>query len=254
MHYTCTKLAFDWQDNPPQGFEIRPMAVSFLDDPEMDVPFPLQETLQRWKTIDHPDFQDVGFVALKGKEICAWATVDAIANGMGDAGLVTQEPYRRKGLAAATTTAAVEQAFSQGIKTVHWTCQEQNIGSIKTAEKLGFEYHSDYEIYMLEFDEFWYLAQLAPMKLKEKKYQEALDIYQQALGINSDPPPGVYFSMARAQTGLGDADGAFKSLHALAKSGWKELGKLKETSEFERLYEDPQWEEVLGLINKNLDK
>ena len=94
---------------------------------------------------------------------------------------------------------------------------------------------------------------MAPIKLKEKNYQAALALYQQALEINSDPPPGVYFSMARAQAGVRDQAGAFKSLRSLAKAGWNDVDRLKKTSEFELLHEDPQWEEVLRLAEKNIE-
>lgn len=61
----------------------------------------------------------------------------AISHDEMDIGLETAEEYRSKGLAAAVAQKMAEYAYSQG-KTPVWECHNQNIGSRRTAEKIGF--------------------------------------------------------------------------------------------------------------------
>jgi hypothetical protein len=50
-------------------------------------------------------------------------------------------------LAAITAAATVEYALSHGFSMVGWQCLEDNLGSIGTAEKVGFERERDYRMY-----------------------------------------------------------------------------------------------------------
>jgi RimJ/RimL family protein N-acetyltransferase len=54
---------------------------------------------------------------------------------------------RRRGLATLTAAATVEYALSNGFSTIGWQCSEDNLGSIGTAEKVGFERERDYAMW-----------------------------------------------------------------------------------------------------------
>ena len=47
----------------------------------------------------------------------------------------------------------MEYALSNGFLMVGWHCPEDNLGSIGTAEKVGFEKECDYTMYYILFDE-----------------------------------------------------------------------------------------------------
>jgi RimJ/RimL family protein N-acetyltransferase len=47
----------------------------------------------------------------------------------------------------------VDHAFSLGLSLVGWQCPEDNLGSIRTAERVGFEKERDYTMYYVLLDE-----------------------------------------------------------------------------------------------------
>jgi RimJ/RimL family protein N-acetyltransferase len=87
--------------------------------------------------------------------ISSWATVDFVANGMGDLGFFTQSNSRRKSLGtiAAAAAAAIEHGLNNGLSQVNWTCDAENVGSYSTAKKLGLEKIGDYKMVLLLMDE-----------------------------------------------------------------------------------------------------
>jgi RimJ/RimL family protein N-acetyltransferase len=153
-HYACRKSAYDWRPHIPEGFSIHRLDAALLNRPGLKIPKEVTEIVEEWRTISAERFEDFGFVALHdaSAEIVSWATVDCIVDGAGDAGLFTTEAYRQRGLATTTTAAAVDYGLANSLSTISWTCDEENVGSIRTAEKLGFERENDYTMYYFAFD------------------------------------------------------------------------------------------------------
>lgn len=153
-HYTCHKLAYDWRARVPEGFFVHRLNETLLNRPGLKAPEEVVEIVEEWRAITDERFDDFGFVAIHdaSAEVVSWTTVDCIVDGVGDAGLFTAEAYRRRGLATVTTAAAVDHGLSNGLSAVSWTCAEDNVGSIRTAEKLGFERGDDYTMYYIALD------------------------------------------------------------------------------------------------------
>ena len=64
-----------------------------------------------------------------------------------DVGIITHPAHRRRGLAAVAVATTVEHCLSHGFSTVGWHCNADNVGSWKTAEKVGFERNREYAYY-----------------------------------------------------------------------------------------------------------
>jgi RimJ/RimL family protein N-acetyltransferase len=109
-----------------------------------------------------PRFMDFGFVTLDHKPlqpvIASWATVDFIAARTGDLGFFTQPDYRHRGLGTIAASAALEHGFANGLQQISWTCDADNLGSTRTAEKLGLERIADYRQAVLIMDEDQHMA------------------------------------------------------------------------------------------------
>jgi RimJ/RimL family protein N-acetyltransferase len=245
-HYVCRRVNYDWRTRLPEGFVVQSMDEALLSR-QLQVPEEVWETLKRWRAMASPRLQDYGFVAIHGEEVVSWATVDAIVDGVGDAGLFTQPAYRRRGLATATTAAAIEHGLARGLKAVNWTCAVDNIGSIRTAEKLGFERRPDYWLYYFVFDEAEHLAALAYQHLEEGLYREAVELLEQAFARKEGPPVWAYYDAARAWAGLGDQVKALERLSAAVDWGWLDIEDAKE---FESLHGTPQWAAMMERIRK----
>jgi len=83
----------------------------------------------------------------------SWSLADCRSGDACEIGIHTAEPYRRRGLATLTAAATVEYALSNGFSTVGWQCSEDNLGSIGTAEKVGFERERDYTMWYAALNE-----------------------------------------------------------------------------------------------------
>jgi RimJ/RimL family protein N-acetyltransferase len=148
-HYVCREVKYDWRAHIPNGFSVQRMELSFLEQPGLKVPADVRQTLDKWRAMTDARFGDFGFVVIRYHKVVAWATVDFVAGGAGDIGFFTVEDYRRRGLATIVSAAAIEHGLSHGLSRIVWTCDEENLGSIRTAERLGLERERDYTMHVL---------------------------------------------------------------------------------------------------------
>jgi RimJ/RimL family protein N-acetyltransferase len=266
-HYVCRELNYDWRADVPSDFTVQPMDDTLLDRPGLIVPEEVSQTIEQSRSIAGTRFRDFGFVVLSqdagtgAAKVVSWATVDAIVDGVGDAGLFTLEDYRRRGLAAIAAAAAVEHGLSHGMLAVHWTCDEDNIGSIRTAEKLGFERQRDYTLYYVYFDQAEHrgameytasrFARKAEAAIKAGQYAEAASHYDQVLALRNDASASDYHLAARAWAALGNTDRATEYLHEAAGRGWDLLYHTRTCKEFKFLHGSAGWTAVLDRIQQN---
>ena len=83
-------------------------------------------------------------------QVVSWSLADCRSGDACEIGIHAVKEHRRRGLATITAAAAVEYALSNGYSMVGWQCSEDNLGSVGTAEKVGFERERDYTM--------WYAA------------------------------------------------------------------------------------------------
>jgi tetratricopeptide (TPR) repeat protein len=142
--------------------------------------------------------------------------------------------------------------LKHGLTEIHWTTTERNIGSQRTAKKLGFEHIRDYVSYYLCFDEVHHLSLMAYSHLEAARYEQAIVWFEKAFALGSDLPSYAYYDAARAWAGLGNTKNAFKHLHLSIDKGWTYLASMESCSEFAALYDMSEWTNILTRI-KNSD-
>jgi RimJ/RimL family protein N-acetyltransferase len=156
-HFISQRVGFDWRAALPPGFTVEPMNEDLRQFPGMQMPEDVMATLSKWKAMTAPRFMDFGFVIVDRTRsqltVSGWATVDFIATGTGDLGFFTQPDYRRGRLGTIAASAALEHGFAIGLQRVHWTCDANNPGSVRTAEKLGLKRAEDYQQAVLIMNE-----------------------------------------------------------------------------------------------------
>ncbi len=166
-HFISRRIHFDWRAALPQGFSVARMTDDLRLPPGMHLPDDVAATLSKWRAMTDARFVDFGFVTLDHSSpkpvIASWATVDFITRGVGDLGFFTQLEYRQRGLGSIAAAAALEHGFSNGLHQVNWTCDADNPGSIRTAEKLGLERVADYRMAVLIMNEQRHNACLAQL-------------------------------------------------------------------------------------------
>ncbi|MBN2386502.1 MAG: GNAT family N-acetyltransferase [Anaerolineales bacterium] len=254
-HYIARTLALDWRHVLPDGFVVEPLTASLLQSPGLSAPDDVRQTLAKWERLAGPRFADYGFVAIdlspRVAQVAAWATVDFIAGGMGDLGVFTQDGYRRRGLACATSAAAIEHGLACGLRQVSWTCMDDNPGSIRTAERLGLERVEDYNMYVLAFDLLEAQSMLAYAHLQAGRHRQALALLDGIIASGQDFPPYVLFDAARARAILGEHAVALSHLQALAGRGSRNLALFEDCQEFVPLRDLCAWPAFLEKIREN---
>lgn len=147
-HYLCTARKLPgWRECVPYGFSIE--RIELPHRPGLVVAEHVMSWIHsNWDSVE--DFAAHGgfaFAAIHQNAMVSWSVADAIAGNRCEIGIRTLPAYRRRGLAALTTMAAVDYALASGLGEVGWHCSADNIGSIGTALKAGFHKERDYIVY-----------------------------------------------------------------------------------------------------------
>jgi len=155
-HYICRKLKYGWRANVPAGFTAHHVDEALLNRPGLKIPDHMHGWMENnWGSTTDFLQRGFGFVTIHDEEVVSWSLADCISGDTCEIGIHTAEAFRRRGLATITAAAAVDYALSSGYAMVGWHCAEDNLGSIGTAEKVGFERERDYTMYYMFLKE-WY--------------------------------------------------------------------------------------------------
>ena len=253
-HYLGTSLDYDWRSQIREGFSVQRMESGLLTPTGLEVPEDVRNILKKWRSIKIDGWGDYGFVVITEKKVVAWATVDFVAAGSGDLGFKTLPAYRRKGLGTTIAAAAIEHGFNKGLTGIHWTCMEDNYGSIGTAKKLGLGQQRDYGMYVFALDLNDHRAQVAYSHLAGGRLMEACKIYEDLFSQGAVVPLWAYFDAAEARAILGDAGMAITHLKSAVDRGWTSMELIEQTDAFVLLHGMAEWDELIARIRENQSK
>ncbi len=82
--------------------------------------------------------RDNGKWGMPDGRIVSTAQTAAITNGYADIGVATDEKWRGRGFATAAASIVARRIHETG-RTPVWSCGEDNLASLRVAQKLGFE-------------------------------------------------------------------------------------------------------------------
>jgi len=91
----------------------------------------------------------LGFCLMHGQEIICEAYVSSFGATYAEIGAITREYYRGKGYAPTTCTFLLQECEQRGFHG-YWSCEMDNLASIRVARKLGFRREKLYQV--LEYD------------------------------------------------------------------------------------------------------
>jgi RimJ/RimL family protein N-acetyltransferase len=152
-HYVCRQLTYDWRANLSSGLAVHRIDEVLLNRPDVSIPAHITGWIEgNWGST--ADFLERGFGsamvytdAAGAMQVVAWSVADCRSGDACEIGIRTVEPYRRRGLATITAAATVEYALAHGFSMVGWQCSENNLGSLGTANKVGFERERNYTLF-----------------------------------------------------------------------------------------------------------
>jgi len=267
-HYVCTELKIhDWKNQIPEGFQIQRIDEKLLKRFGTKVPEHITQWMEiNWGSTSAFLEKGVGFCTLHGDKIVSWSLADCVSDNACEVGIHTYEDYRRQGLATLTATAIVDYYLSNEFKFVGWHCDEYNLPSIKTAERVGFKLERKYIQYYACSNAAHHLEETAQAHFRAKRYKEAIESYErffltpqrelpewfrevlpQELGVH-------YFRVAYAKAAIGEHDGALKYLEKAVDNGWLHIDFLKSCKEFENVHGTFAWNRILEKIRKKLNE
>ncbi len=250
-HYLCRAVKFDWRRNIPQGYTVHRVDQALLDSSAVVFPDPLHEWMDfahMWWTVENFLAKGVSLCVVEGNKVVSWCTCDCVAGDRIDVGIITHPAHRRRGLAAVAVAATAEHCLSHGFSGVGWHCNADNVGSCKTAEKVGFERRREYTYYYYVYDPIDHLAELGWYYYRRGEYATTVDYYEQVFALQDDNPDYYYHLAASAWAILGNADKALKYLNAAADRGWAHVEWTKQQKEFGILRGTPEWQAVLARM------
>lgn len=129
----------------PDGFVLRTVDAALLAEVNLENMDALREEMcSERASVDEFLQKSFGVVALHQNTLAGWCLSEYNTGGSCEVGIGTQEPFRRQGLAMAMGSAFLLQAQRHGINQVGWDCFADNIPSVTTARRLGFEKVADY--------------------------------------------------------------------------------------------------------------
>lgn len=252
-HYLCRILKFDWRNNIPEGYTVRRVDRALLDDAQVIFSDEMRGWMnfeEVWWTEDNFLSKGVSFAVLYEGEIVAWCTPDCVAGDRMDIGIVTHRAHRRRGLATIAVAATVEHCLHNGFSAVGWHCNAINIGSWKTAEKVGFERNCQYAYYYYMYDPIDHLAELGWYYYQRQEYAKTIQYYEQVFALRDKNPGGNYYVMASSWARLGNKEKPIKYLQMAADQGWKHFEWTKQQEEFRILHEMSEWDAVLARMER----
>jgi RimJ/RimL family protein N-acetyltransferase len=250
-HYVCRELTFGWQSRVPQGFTVSRITSQLLNRAGLRIPDHVYGWIQNnWGSTSWFLERGFGFVTVHGKEVVSWSLADCASGSSCEIGIRTASNYRRRGLATVTAAATVDYALSHGCSTVGWHCNDENLGSIGTAEKVGFTKERDYTMHHMFLDEAAHLAELGYRSFLEGHYAKTVSYYEQVFAIQEDPPGYYYHLAARAWAALEEEHKALEYLDAAIAHGWRDISHTNQCKEFARLLGTREWSVLMARVEQ----
>jgi RimJ/RimL family protein N-acetyltransferase len=251
-HYRCREVKLHWRDHLPDGYTVHQIDRALLANPVLTVPAAILETIATyWRAVDHFLAKGAGFCVVHQNEAVSWCIADCTAGNQIDVGIMTVPAHRRRGLAAVAAAATVEYCLSHGFTSVGWHCDQDNVASWKTAEKVGFQRTREYVYYYYIFSQPDHFAQLARSCFNRGDYERTVQYLEQAFALRADHPDYYYVRAAEAWGALGNREMALKYLNRAIDRGWTDLRQTSQMESFHLLHGTAEWKAILARMQKD---
>jgi RimJ/RimL family protein N-acetyltransferase len=91
-----------------------------------------------WPSLERFREKGFGIATVVGTSIVGWCTAEYVSESKCGIGIEVIDAFQNKGIATATAARFLEYCMNKSI-VPHWECDKDNIGSVRVAEKVGFE-------------------------------------------------------------------------------------------------------------------
>jgi GNAT superfamily N-acetyltransferase len=134
-----------WRERLPEGFDIQPIDRQTFKQCEW------RDEMIYYCGSERNFFQNgMGFCIKQGTTIVAESYASSLGKSYAEIGVITRENYRGMGLAPILCAYLIDECRRRGFLP-YWSCDADNVPSIRVAQKLGFSESKKYNIYEYSF-------------------------------------------------------------------------------------------------------
>jgi len=142
-HYIYNPTNFhlikDWSNNLPPHHQMIQITKEFLKRDNLTNFDTIDYSISAvWQSTERFLKDGIGFCLVDNESIASWCVTDYVIDDHCELYIETFEGYQKKGYGTLVASAVIEECLKKNY-IVHWHCWESNIGSIKTALKVGFD-------------------------------------------------------------------------------------------------------------------
>jgi GNAT superfamily N-acetyltransferase len=237
-----------WGELPP-GLEMRRVDAGLLEQAGLEYLDDLKEEMcSERPSVDEFLAKSFGVcLVAEGRELAGWCLSEYNVPGRCEVGIATRGPYQRRGLARQMVFALAAEGRERGLWQLGWHCYANNLGSVATALRAGFEKACAYPVSFAWYQPAANLAVHGNLCLDAGQPAEALDWYRRSFTCDQ-PPAWAFFFAGRAAARLGDVTAAFGWLEQAVRRGFAWRGAFVENEDLRCLHDRAEWQELLERL------
>ena len=140
LFYTFRSQRVKTTPNPKlEGIQYHPIDADFLEEGRFENSQDVKSEIEwMWPSLERFLEKGFGTAAVIDASIICWCTAEYVSKSKCGIGIEVIDEFQNKGIATATAAHFLEHCLNQNI-VAHWECDKDNIGSVRVAEKVGFE-------------------------------------------------------------------------------------------------------------------
>ena len=121
-----------------EGIQYHPIDADILEEGRFENNHYVKSEIEwMWPSLERFLEKGFGTAAVLDARIIGWCTAEYVSKGKCGIGIEVIDEFQNKGIATATAAHFLEHCLKQNI-IAHWECDQDNIGSVRVAEKAGF--------------------------------------------------------------------------------------------------------------------
>jgi len=122
-----------------EGIQYHPINADLLEEGQFENSQYVRSEIEwMWPSLERFLEKGFGTAAVIDASIICWCTAEYVSKSKCGIGIEVIDEFQNKGIATATAAYFLEHCTNQNI-VAHWECDKDNIGSVRVAEKVGFE-------------------------------------------------------------------------------------------------------------------
>ena len=122
-----------------EGIQYHPINADFLEEGQFENNHYVKSEIEwMWPSLERFREKGFGTAAVIDARVICWCTAEYVSKSKCGIGIEVIDEFQNKGIATATAAHFLEHCLNQNI-VAHWECDKDNIGSVRVAEKVGFE-------------------------------------------------------------------------------------------------------------------